>query len=61
MQAQKLTKSVPVESVKSLKNYLDTLRKNHNKILKDLKAGKLTDEVLDTLNAVAKETSSQFE
>ena len=43
------------------KNYLDTLRKNHNKILKVLKAGKLTDEVLDTLNSVANETSSQFE
>ena len=60
--SKNLLKSVPVESVKEFeKNYLDTLRKNYNKILKDLKAGKLTDEVLDTLNAVAKETSSQFE
>ena len=60
--SKNLLKSVPVESVKEFeKNYLDTLRKNHNKILKDLKAGKLTDEVLDTLNSVAKETSSQFE
>ena len=32
-----------------------------NAILKDLKAGKLTDEALDTLNSVAKEISSQFE
>ena len=60
--SKNLLKSVPVESVKEFeKNYLDTLRKNHNKILKELKAGKLTDEVLDTLNSVAKETSSQFE
>jgi len=60
--SKNLLKSVPVESVKEFeKNYLDTLRKNHNKILKDLRAGKLTDEVLDTLNSVAKETSSQFE
>ena len=60
--SKNLLRSVPVESVKEFeKNYLDTLRKNHNKILKDLKAGKLTDEVLDTLNSVAKETSSQFE
>ena len=59
--SKNLLRSVPVESVKEFeKNYLDTLRKNHNKILKDLKAGKLTDEVLDTLNSVAKETSSQF-
>ena len=60
--SKNLLKSVPVESVKEFeKNYLDTLRKNHNKILKDLIAGKLTDEVLDTLNSVAKETSSQCE
>ena len=59
--SKNLLRSVPVESVKEFeKNYLDTLRKNHNKILKDLKVGKLTDEVLDTLNSVAKETSSQF-
>ena len=59
--SKNLLRSVPVESVKEFeKNYLDTLRKNHNKILKDLKAGKLTDEVLDTLNSVAKEISSQF-
>ena len=59
--SKNLLRSVPVESVKEFeKNYLDTLRKKHNKILKDLKVGKLTDEVLDTLNSVAKETSSQF-
>ena len=60
--SKNLLRSVPVESVKEFeKNYLDTLRKNYKKILKDLKAGKLTDEVLDTLNSVAKETSTQFE
>ena len=60
--SKNLLRSVPVESVKEFeKNYLETLRKKHNKILKDLKAGKLTDEVLDTLNSVAKEISSQFE
>ena len=59
--SKNLLRSVPVESVKEFeKNYLDTLRKKHNKILKELKVGKLTDEVLDTLNSVAKETSSQF-
>ena len=60
--SKNLLRSVPVESVKEFeKNYLETLRKKHNKILKDLKAGKLTDEALDTLNSVAKEISSQFE
>jgi hypothetical protein len=36
------------------------LRKKHKKTLADLKAGKLTDSALDTLNAVAKETAAQF-
>jgi len=37
------------------------LRKKHKKTLAELKAGKLTDAVIDTLNAVAKETAAQFE
>jgi F-type H+-transporting ATPase subunit alpha len=39
---------------------LETLRKKHAETLTELKAGKLTDEVLDVLNAVAKETAKQF-
>ena len=63
MRAQKnLLRSVPVESVKEFEqNYLETLRNKHKTTLEELKAGKLTDAVLDTLNAVAKETSAQFE
>jgi F-type H+-transporting ATPase subunit alpha len=41
-------------------SFLETLRKKHSKTLAELKAGKLTDEVLDVLNAVAKETSKQY-
>ena len=60
--SKNLLRSVPVQSVKAFEqSYLDNLRKNHKKILLELKAGKLTDDVLDTLNAVAKETSLQFE
>jgi F-type H+-transporting ATPase subunit alpha len=60
--SKNLLRSVPVESVKEFeKNFLETLRKKHKKILEELKAGKLTDAVLDTLNTVAKETSAQFE
>ncbi len=60
--SKNLLRSVPVESVKAFEqNFLETLRKKHKKILAELKAGKLTDAVLDTLNAVAKETSAQFE
>ena len=60
--SKNLLRSVPVESVKEFEqNYLETLRNKHKKTLEELKAGKLTDTVLDTLNAVAKETSAQFE
>ena len=60
--SKNLLRSVPVESVKAFEqNFLETLRKKHKKTLAELKAGKLTDAVLDTLNAVAKDTSAQFE
>jgi len=60
--SKNLLRSVPVESVKAYEQaYLETLRKKHKKTLAELKAGKLTDEVLDTLNTVAKETAAQFE
>ena len=60
--SKNLLRSVPVESIKEFEqNYLETLRNKHKKTLEELKAGKLTDAVLDTLNAVAKDTSAQFE
>lgn len=59
--SKNLLRKVPVDQVKSFeKQYLDTLRKKHKKTLQELKAGKLTDAVLDVLNAVAQETSAQF-
>src|SRR6056300_1147692 len=59
--SKNLLRSVPVESVKAFEQtYLETLRKKHKNTLADLKAGKLTDSALDTLNAVAKETAAQF-
>lgn len=59
--SKNLLRSVPVEKVKIYeRSFIDTLRKKHNDTLKDLKAGKLTDEVIDVLNAVAKETATQF-
>ncbi|WKK66568.1 F0F1 ATP synthase subunit alpha [Lutimonas zeaxanthinifaciens] len=57
-----LLKSVPVESVKEFeKDYLEFLRAKHANVLETLKAGKLTDEVTDTLEQVAKEVSAKFE
>ena len=40
---------------------MNTLKAKHKKCLDDLKAGKLSDLALDTLNAVAKETAAEFE
>ena len=60
--SKNLLRSVPVDKVKEFENsYLETLRKKHSKELAELKAGKLTDNVLDVLNAVAKETAKQYE
>ena len=57
-----LLRAVPVEKVKEFeKDYLHLLRAKHANVLETLKAGKLTDEVTDTLELVAKEISAKFE
>ena len=59
--SKNLLRSVPVQSIKAYeKAYLETLRKKHKKTLSSLKAGKLSDEVIDVLNAVAKETAELY-
>ena len=60
--SKNLLRNVPVEKVKEFETaFLSTLKKKHKKVLGELKAGKLTDNVLDTLNSVAQETSKAFE
>ena len=57
-----LLRKVPVEKVKEFeKDYLEFLRAKHSDTLETLKAGKLTDEVTDTLEKVAKEISAKYE
>jgi len=59
--SKNLLRSVPVEKVKEFEsNYLEDLNKNHSDILAQLKAGKLTDDVIDTLNSSAQKISNQF-
>ncbi|MGC6480554.1 MAG: F0F1 ATP synthase subunit alpha [Flavobacteriaceae bacterium] len=59
--SKNLLRNVPVEQVKAFEAaYLETLRTKHNDTLATLKSGKLTDEVIDVLNAVAQETSKLF-
>ncbi|MDG2397145.1 MAG: F0F1 ATP synthase subunit alpha [Flavobacteriaceae bacterium] len=60
--SRNLLKTIPVESVKDFeKNYIERLNSKHRKVLDIIKSGKLTDEVLQTLEKVAKELVVQFE
>ncbi len=57
-----LLRTVPVDKIKEFeKDYLEFLNAKHRDILDTLKAGKLTDEVTDTLEKVAKEVSAKYE
>ena len=56
-----LMRNVPVEKVREFEvTYLEFLRAKHSNVLADLKAGKLTDEITDTLTSVAKELSDKY-
>lgn len=56
-----LIQNVPVNKVKEFENeFLDFMDAKHRNILDTLKAGKLTDEVTDTLTQIAKELSSKY-
>ncbi len=59
--SKNLLKDVPVGSVKEFeRDYLEFLNAKHADTLKTLKSGKLTDEVVATLENVAKEVSSKY-
>ena len=59
--SKNLLRDVPVEKVKEFeKDYLAYLDAKHRDTLDTLKAGKLTDEVTDTLTAAAKEISAKY-
>jgi F-type H+-transporting ATPase subunit alpha len=56
-----LLNDVPVNKVKEFeKAYLTVLETSHKNILDTLKAGKLTDEVVETLTKVAKEEVAKY-
>ena len=59
--SKNLLRDVPVDKVKAFEaNFIEFLNAKHRDVLDTLKAGKLTDEVTDTLSKVAKEISEQF-
>ena len=59
--SKNLLRDVPVEKVKEFeRDFLEFLRAKHSNVLATLKDGKLTDEVTDTLTAVAKDLSGKY-
>ncbi|PCH51825.1 MAG: F0F1 ATP synthase subunit alpha [Flavobacteriaceae bacterium] len=59
--SKNLLKEVPVEKVKEFESdYIQYLNAKHRDTLDILKAGKLTDEVIDTLTNAAKEISAKY-
>ena len=59
--SKNLLRDVPVEKVKEFeRDYLEFLNAKHRDVLDSLKAGKLTDEVTDTLTQVCKELASKY-
>ncbi len=59
--SKNLLRKVPVEKIKEFeRDYLELLNAKHRDILDAVKAGKLTDEVIDVLSAVAKDLSSRY-
>ena len=56
-----MLKEVPVKKVKEFeRDYIDYLNAKHRDALDILKSGKLTDEVIATLESAAKEISAKF-
>ena len=59
--SQNLLKDVPVEKVKAFEEtFLQELRKNHKKLLSELKAGKISDKETDEIKKVAEKIAKSF-
>ena len=59
--SKNLLRDVPVEKVKEFERaFLELLHAKHRKVLDELKAGKLTDKVIDTLTKVASDVAANY-
>ncbi len=59
--SKNLLRDVPVEKIKEFeRDYLEFLNAKHRDVLDSLKAGKLTDEVTDTLTSVCKDMVKKY-
>mgnify|MGYP001820446999 FL=1 len=60
--SKNLLKNVPVDKVKEFeKDYLEFLNVKHRDVLDTLKAGKLTEEVTDTLTSVCQDLAGKYQ
>ena len=59
--AKNLLKDVPVDKIKEFESdYIQLLNSKHSKVLKEIKQGKLSDNVIDTLEKVCSELVSRY-
>ena len=59
--SKNLLRDVPVEKIKEFeRDYIEFLNAKHRGVLDTLKAGKLTDEVIDTLTEVCKDLAAKY-
>ncbi len=59
--SKNLLRNVPVDKIREFeKDYLEYLDAKHRDVLDQLKAGKYTDEITDTLTNAAKEISAKY-
>ncbi|HBT11269.1 MAG TPA: F0F1 ATP synthase subunit alpha, partial [Leeuwenhoekiella sp.] len=59
--SKNLLRNVPIDKVKEFEtDYLELLNAKHRDTLDTLKAGKLTDEVIDTLTTVANDLAARY-
>ncbi len=59
--SKNLLRNVPVAKVKEFeKDFLEFMNAKHRPTLDALKAGKLTDEITDVIETVAKEVSAKY-
>ncbi len=59
--SKNLLRNVPIDKVKEFEtDYLELLNAKHRATLDTLKAGKLTDEVIDTLTTVANDLAARY-
>jgi len=59
--SKNLLRNVPVNKVKEFEtDYLEMLNASHKEVMSSLKAGKLTDEAIDTLTTVAQDLTAKY-